>query len=197
MARSDRRGELQDAAVRVAYQSGLSGLTLAHVAEAAGMPLGGLYYYYKTRDDMVASIVERMEDQMAVCVVGFEAAGGPQAALRAFVGFVLGNREGLMRFGCPIGTLSAQLRKEPGSLGLRMGAVLGGMSAWAGQQFEALGLEPGQAGAQGRMLLVKLEGAAMMAHATGEAGFIDEVVAEVLAQIDRLAASQAQQGVQG
>jgi TetR/AcrR family transcriptional repressor of nem operon len=193
MAKSDKRVELQEAATRVVYENGLAGLTLAHVAEAAGAPLGGLYYYYKTRDDMVTSIVDRMEGQMAVCIAEFEAKTGPGEALKAFVDFVLGNSEGLVRYGCPIGTLSAQLRKEPDELGQRMGAILGGMAVWAGEKFAALGLEEGLARAEGRMLLVKLEGAAMMAHATGERGFIDEVVAEVWRGVDRLI---AREGVQ-
>jgi TetR/AcrR family transcriptional regulator, transcriptional repressor for nem operon len=191
MAKTDRRTELQDAAARVAYESGLAGLTLAHVAEAAGMPLGGLYYYYKTRDDMVASIVDRMAAQTETCVAGFNAAAGPEEALKAFVAFVLGNSEGLVRYGCPIGTLSAQLRKEEGALGQRMGAILGNLAAWAGDKFAALGLDDAKARAEGRMLLVKLEGAAMMAHATGERGFIREVVADVSRGIDALREGEA------
>jgi TetR/AcrR family transcriptional regulator, transcriptional repressor for nem operon len=194
MARSDRRTELQEAALRVAHQHGLVGVTLATVAEAAGAPLGGIYYYYKTRDEMLVSVVDRMEMQMESCVAGFEATGSPEAALGAFVDFVLGNHDALARFGCPIGTLAAQMRKEPGQPGERMGAILGRMADWAACKFAGLGLGEDQARSAGRRLLVRLEGAAMMAHATGDALYVTEIVEEVSREIARLAGQSALEG---
>lgn len=189
MARGAERGEaLRSAAGQVAYEHGIAGLTLATVAEAAQMPLGSIYYYFKTRDDVVAAVVERLEAQMRQWIGEFEALSGPAEALKAFARAVLGNADHLTRYGCPIGTLTAQLRKEPGEAGQRTGGILGAMAQWAAARFAELGLDPQRSRHAGRMMLVRLEGAAMMAHATGDPVFVSDVVGELDAQIDGLVA---------
>jgi len=53
-----KRGRLIVAACDLFYRQGIAGTTLAHIAEAAEVPLGNVYYYFKTKDDIVAAVVE-------------------------------------------------------------------------------------------------------------------------------------------
>jgi len=197
MARGkERETALRQAAEKVAYRQGYAGLTLANLAEAAEMPLGSLYYYFKTRDDVVDAVVKGLEARMQAWIAAFESLSDPAAALKAFTRQVLGNTDDLVQYGCPIGTLTAQLCKGQDEPGQRTGAILARMAEWAECQFSELGLDASRARQEGRMLLVQLEGAAMMAHATGDASFITGVVASVDANIDGLKAVVQKEGKQ-
>ena len=182
--KENRGTALRRAATEVAYEQGLAGLTLANVAQAAQMPLGSLYYYFKTRDDVVEAVVQGLEERMVEWVARLDALPGPGAALKGFARAVLGNADRLSQFGCPIGTLTAQLRKQPGEPGRRVGDILAGMAIWAQARFRDLGADADRARAEGRLLLVTLEGAAMMAHASGDPTFVDDTVAAIDARID-------------
>jgi hypothetical protein len=60
MARThiDKRSRLVSAAVGLAYQNGFGATSLADIAREAEVPLGNLYYYFKTKDDIGEAIVE-------------------------------------------------------------------------------------------------------------------------------------------
>ncbi|MEU0934116.1 TetR family transcriptional regulator [Embleya sp. NPDC005971] len=58
--RVDRRTLMLDASIRVLATHGLRGLTHRAVQEEAGLPNGSVTYYFKTRDQLILAVVERM-----------------------------------------------------------------------------------------------------------------------------------------
>src|SRR6266481_3425592 len=54
----DKRSRLVSAAVGLAYQNGFGATSLADIAREAEVPLGNVYYYFKTKDDIGDAIVE-------------------------------------------------------------------------------------------------------------------------------------------
>jgi len=60
MARThiDKRSRLVSAAVDLAYQNGFGATSLADIAREAEVPLGNVYYYFKTKDEIGDAIVE-------------------------------------------------------------------------------------------------------------------------------------------
>jgi AcrR family transcriptional regulator len=63
-----RRRDLADAACRVIARTGLSGATLAHVAEESGWSIGSIRYYFPNKDELLASALwrvgERVDDRI-------------------------------------------------------------------------------------------------------------------------------------
>jgi AcrR family transcriptional regulator len=63
-----RRRELADAACRVIARHGLSGTTLAQVAEESGWSIGSIRYYFPSKDELVTSalwrVAERIDDRI-------------------------------------------------------------------------------------------------------------------------------------
>ncbi|MEV4804084.1 TetR/AcrR family transcriptional regulator [Nonomuraea sp. NPDC049421] len=57
-----RRDELLDAAEELLCDQGSTALTLAAVAERAGVSKGGLLYHYGSKDDLIRGMVERLID---------------------------------------------------------------------------------------------------------------------------------------
>jgi AcrR family transcriptional regulator len=59
-----RRRELADAACRVIARNGLSGTTLAHVADESGWSIGSIRYYFPNKDELVASALWRVGERI-------------------------------------------------------------------------------------------------------------------------------------
>lgn len=57
-----RRTQLLDAAIRVIAAHGLRGLTHRAVQQEAGLPHGSVTYYFKTRDQLVFGVVDRITE---------------------------------------------------------------------------------------------------------------------------------------
>jgi AcrR family transcriptional regulator len=54
----DKRRRLTAAAAKVLHERGVERTTLADIAGAAGVPVGNVYYYFKTKDDLLFAVVE-------------------------------------------------------------------------------------------------------------------------------------------
>jgi AcrR family transcriptional regulator len=59
-----RRRELADAACRVIARNGLSGTTLAHVAEESGWSIGSIRYYFPSKDELIAAALWRVGERV-------------------------------------------------------------------------------------------------------------------------------------
>ena len=53
-----KRQRLIAAASQLLHQQGVEKTTLADIAQAADVPAGNVYYYFKTKDDIIAAVVE-------------------------------------------------------------------------------------------------------------------------------------------
>jgi AcrR family transcriptional regulator len=82
-----RRGEIAEAAGRVAIADGLAQLTAKRVAEAVGVYPGLVNHYFRSADELVAAgfaaATERRREQQAADIA--EAADGPVAELRIYL----------------------------------------------------------------------------------------------------------------
>ena len=51
-AQADKRARLIETTMKLAYKHGFRETSLADIAEAAHVPLGNVYYYFKTKDEL-------------------------------------------------------------------------------------------------------------------------------------------------
>jgi AcrR family transcriptional regulator len=132
---------LVSAARDLVYRRGVARTTLADIADAADVPVGNVYYYFKTKDDIVGAVVDAHVEQLKTDIGELERRHrSPKARLKALVDVVLAERgEVVAEFGCPLGTLSSELAKHAGRAD-RMAAPLMQVSLdWVAQQFRAVG----------------------------------------------------------
>jgi len=57
--KTDKRSRRIQTAVKLAYRHGFRTTSLADIAEAANVPVGNVYYYFKTKDEIGEAIVEQ------------------------------------------------------------------------------------------------------------------------------------------
>src|SRR5215469_1861905 len=72
--RGGKRDRLIEAAAETFYAQGVEKTTLADIAAAAGIPLGNVYYYFKTKDDLLQAVVEAHLRDVSAILAGIEAA---------------------------------------------------------------------------------------------------------------------------
>ena len=75
-APTGKRARLVAAARQMVHQQGVESTTLADIAQAAGVPLGNVYYYFKTKDDIIQAVVESHLREADTLLAGIE--DGPQ-----------------------------------------------------------------------------------------------------------------------
>lgn len=82
--RPDAREKVLDAAELVLSEGGLTGMTLEHVAERAGVSKGGLLYHFPSKAKLVDGLFERLADLTEAAVEA--APSDPAGVVRWFIG---------------------------------------------------------------------------------------------------------------
>jgi len=140
-AQPDKRTRLIETAMKLAYERGFRETSLADIAEAARVPVGNVYYYFKTKEELGEAVVERRLAQFRELRQEIDRLSSPKKRLFAFVESIHRNREQLARGGCPLGGLCLELHKEGGALAKKSAALYTVPMAWLEEQFRALGRE--------------------------------------------------------
>ena len=137
--KTDSRARLLQAAEKVTYQHGFASSALADIAKQAQVPLGNVYYYFKTKDEIGCAIVDLRLSRFKELLRELDRAGSPAERLCGFVDIKIQNRRTLARLGCPVGTLCSELHKHPGAVAKKSTALFATCLAWMESQFKALG----------------------------------------------------------
>jgi AcrR family transcriptional regulator len=164
-----KRTGLVGAARELVYRNGYGATTLADIAGAADVPVGNIYYYFKTKDAIASAVIASRRDEYALLRDRWERNPLPRGRLLAFVTMTLDACGELVRSGCPIGSLCSELQKGRGPVGAEAGGLLSDWLAWLERQFRALGHDRSKAAADALHLLAMLQGATVLAHALGSA----------------------------
>src|SRR3984893_6513284 len=138
-AQADKRARLIETAMTLAYQHGFRDTSLADIAEAAHVPIGNVYYYFKTKDELGEAVVERRLAGVRAFRDELDRLRSPKKRLLAFVERIHRNREQLARGGCPLGGLCTELHKGGGALAKQSAALFTEPMRWLEEQFRAIG----------------------------------------------------------
>ncbi|MFG2577480.1 TetR/AcrR family transcriptional regulator [Streptomyces sp. NPDC048481] len=137
---ADKRRRLTAAAARVLHEQGVERTTLADIAHAADIPVGNVYYYFKTKDELVRAALSEHSAHLAQLTASLDELPDPRERLKALIEAWVGRRDTAARYGCPTGTLAVELDKRAdGTLDVEAGVVIRQLLDWAGQQFRAWG----------------------------------------------------------
>src|SRR5438105_2014990 len=159
----DKRSRLVSAAVGLAYQNGFGATSLADIAREAEVPLGNVYYYFKTKDEIGEAIVELRLAQLSAQRQRWDEAGSPKDRLCACVQGVFENKDFLAQRGCAVGTFCSELHKGGGAVATRATEIFAQHLAWIESQFRALGKGKDSSGLAVH-LLSAMQGASVLAH---------------------------------
>jgi TetR/AcrR family transcriptional repressor of nem operon len=136
--RAGKRERLVAAACRVLHEQGVEPTTLADIALAADVPVGNVYYYFKTKDQLVEAAITAYGDQLQVMLSALDRRRTPQARLKGLIRALVDQRGLTAKYGCPFGTLACELDKRANGLDRTAAEVLGILVDWAERQFRSM-----------------------------------------------------------
>jgi TetR/AcrR family transcriptional repressor of nem operon len=181
----DKRTRLVDAAAKLVYEQGFNRTTLADIAGEADVPLGNIYYYFKTKDALGEALVEQWLADNRALRERWEAQGDARGCLVSFVRMTIANRRQLARSGCPIGSLCTELHKDSGPLPDQASRLFADWLAWLEDQFRALGRGAESAGLAVH-LMSALQGATLLTHSFGHPRYVEAEARRLLDWIGTL-----------
>lgn len=137
--RPGKRERLIAAATELLHQQGVERTTLADIAKAADVPAGNVYYYFKTKDDLLQAVIETHLHEIGAMLAAIEAAHAtPRERLKALFGALAEQSALIARQGCPHGSLCQELGKRADGPGLAAQLIRVPVD-WAERQFQAMG----------------------------------------------------------
>ena len=182
--RRGKRDRLIAAAREVMYVNGVNGTSLADVAAAADVPLGNVYYYFRTKDDLIRAVIADHLDTAAGLLAAIEAeSASPGERLKSLFAALAGDGDQVARYGCPFGSLCMELDKRtvgPGAAADLMRVPL----AWLERQFTALGRPDARDLALEAM--ARYQGAALLASTLRDPAVMTAARSRAAAWIDSL-----------
>jgi len=172
---SDKREKLLAAARELIHQQGYRHTTLAEIAQRSEVPLGNVYYYFKTKDDIAAAVInEHLESFRAQFRQWETAIPEPSERLTALLNYLESLKDVMAQVGCPIGSLCQELSKENGPLAEQASNILTFQLDWVERQFATMGHE--NARALAIELVTNLQGISLLANSLGDAELVSQQV---------------------
>lgn len=138
--KTDKRQRLIKAAKILIRKQGFHLTTLADIAQEADVPLGNVYYYFKTKEAIGEAVIETRSRELQESIAKWEESAEPRDRLFAFVQQEVDQAEDTARSGCAIGGLSQELAKQGGPLADAAAKLVNDMLDWSEKQFSAMGL---------------------------------------------------------
>jgi AcrR family transcriptional regulator len=180
----EKRTELVRAAKQLLHEQGFQRTTLADVAGAAKVPLGNVYYYFKTKEALAEAVIASHEGALRERFASWVATHrDPRLRLRCLVRAPLDAADSVIQFGCPHGSLCQELEKlgPDAPLAKAAGRLLAVYIEWAEEQICALGYGRRESRALATDLVAAVQGTMLIAHTMRS----HELLAQQLRRVER------------
>jgi TetR/AcrR family transcriptional regulator, transcriptional repressor for nem operon len=178
------RDDIVRAADRLFYQQGFEHTSFADIADAVQISRGNFYYHFKSKDDILAAVIDQRLVETQQMLDGWEEEGeDPAVRIRYFVRMWLNNQADIRDYGCPVGTLCAELSKVNHDSLDDAKELFMLFRIWLRERFIELGRTT-DADQLAMHLLAQSQGVAMLANAFHDKKFIKQEVAEMEAWLE-------------
>ena len=179
------RLKILQTADQLIYKKGYHQTSFGDIAKAVGMAKGNFYYYFKSKEEILDGIVaNRVENIKLMLQQWDQQYPDIKERLKRFVLILDNERQNIMDYGCPIGSLFVELGKEDKKLQQNIRALIQVFLDWLIVQFRLLGKDNAEFLA--KELMAKTQGASLLANVLADEQFIDQTIDELNAWIKRV-----------
>jgi len=181
----DKRERLMEAAKVLIHRQGLAQTTLADIAGESGVPLGNVYYYFKTKDEIACAVVEQYRQQVTQTLRDLDASErDPKKRLVWFIKRVAMVKEEIADHGCRVGSLCQELNKDTTPLAAKADDIFAAEIKWATAQFKLIGRQ--DAADMAVQLVATLQGISLLGNAMKSPAVIGRQVALLCDWVDQM-----------
>lgn len=190
MSSTETRDRIVAEADRLFYECGYEHTSFADIASAVGISRGNFYFHFKSKGEILDAVIDaRMTGTRRMLYVWEADSADPAQRIRSFIRIVVTNQAKIMRYGCPVGTLCAELAKLEHPSQAQANQILRLFRTWLRQQFVLLGRKT-NADALAMHVLAFSQGAAALAHAFHDKRFVQREVECMCTWLDRVIADE-------
>jgi AcrR family transcriptional regulator len=177
-----RRDALIQAAAALFWIKGYSGTSLADVAKTSEVPLGNLYYYYKTKADLALGVANFFVDETTQLIESVsQEKSDPRERLRFLVERMRATQGKRLSYGCPISAACRDFRETAPEASARAGESFALLIAFIAQELAKTGRKPSVALVKARHVIAEWQGGIALAHGLQQ----PNVLAETYARMER------------
>ncbi len=181
------RQRIVEAANRLFYHKGYNQTSFSDVVAAAGVPRGNIYYYFRTKDEILEAAIRYRTERIGQMLDGWTGTyRTPIERLHRFIDILSDSAESVMRYGCPMGTLNTELGKDQRELQQLAENLFKVFESWLADQFAELGYA-GRARELALRLMAQGQGISVMAHVHNDPGLLRREREHLGRWLDRLA----------
>jgi len=181
------RQRIIDAANQLFYRKGYNRTSFSDVVEAAQVPRGNIYYYFKSKDEILRAVIRtRLETINNMLAEWDRTIPEPLDRLQRFVRIMYDSTPALLRSGCPMGSLNIELRKDQPELQAEAKQLFDLFQRWLANQFADLGY-PEEARDLSLRLMARGQGLIVIAQVYQDPGFLERGTQELNRWLDELA----------
>ncbi len=137
--KTDKRERLIEAAKNLIHKQGFNLTTLADIAQEAEVPLGNVYYYFKTKESIGEAVIKERGTDLETRLKLWEEIPDVKARLKKYIDYSIEEADQTARYGCSIGGLCQELGKKGGPLSDAVAKLLNDTLEWCEGQFRSLG----------------------------------------------------------
>jgi AcrR family transcriptional regulator len=182
-----KRERLIASARELVHRQGVERPTLAEIAKAADVPPGNVYYYFKTKDQLIEAVIESREADVRELLASLNRRRSPAARLKALARNWLEVKDLVAAEGCPLGTLAVELNNHGDGLECQAASLFSSLIDWSEQQFREMGCKDPRDHAF--TLISTVQGAALLSSAFGDPEILVAQVQRLNRWIDSLASA--------
>jgi TetR/AcrR family transcriptional regulator, transcriptional repressor for nem operon len=164
------------AADKLFYEQGFDHTSFAHIADTLGISRGNFYHHFKSKDDILAAVIELRLANTQKMLDAWDADGkAPADRIRSFIRILLVNQLKIMKYGCPVGTLCSELAKLGHPSQSDSHQLFALFKNWLSRQFVLLGRSK-EADNLAMHLLARSQGVATLANGFADDKFVQREV---------------------
>lgn len=189
--KSDKRVRLINAAKELFYKQGFNNTTIADIAKLADVPLGNVYYYFKTKDEICDAVIKEHSLEINKIINEFNGLANAEDKLIAIVDYYTNRSEEVAKYGNIFSNLVQELSRQSSPLVAKASAVLFVLTNWIAQQFKSLSNNDDQARKNAFKFLASLEGLQVLTLSFQDPSIIAEQAEMLKFEIKSVAATVA------
>jgi len=169
---SSNRDKIVQAADQLFYLHGYHQTSFSDIADETGIPRGNFYYYFKTKDDILTAVLDfrtqLIEQLLEACE---QHSTDAREQLLYLVEILVREEDNIIKYGCPIGTMSAELSKSSLTMQQQVAAIFEKLRLWIAQKLSGAGFAD-RAEMLSMDILARLQGTTVLANVYHDAEFL-------------------------
>jgi AcrR family transcriptional regulator len=181
---SDKRERLIESASKLFHQAGFKDTSIADIAKDSGVPLGNVYYYFKTKEDLAAAVIEQRMEALKSEARKWDDNLEPRERLLSLLDMQESMKDQIAQYGCPIGSMCQELDKERPPVASEADGLMSWVLKWITRQFKEMGQEP--ADQIGLQLMTAIQGCGVVANALKDPKIVEMEMARLKSWITEL-----------